>query len=396
MTVQAETITFDELSCGAYSALDVNVYQAKNLQLFGAYCAEGKQYPNTGFYTTSGNVIFSSQNGADFPPILAATNGSTFNLASISLASAAYTNVTALITVTLADGSVITQLVPITATQFVKVMIPISNAVQIRVAPFMWTWGSGSAIRNPLGNRFPRGYKATSGGQLGVVVWDQFEITRNTGVGLNIVATPGAGKATLTFDPPASNNPENPITGYRATCTPSTGGAPVTATGTGSPLVVQNLTNGETYNCTLTTLSEQGESAPSGAVSVTPQATVPAAPTGLTAKAAPSQVSLAFTAPTDNGGSPITGYEAICTPQGGGTPIIVTGPGSPLMVPGLTNDTTYHCTMSAVNAVGTGPASAPVAVTPRPVTAVPTLSEWCLLLLSAALGATALRRRRCG
>ena len=117
MTVQAETITFDELSCGAYSALDVNVYQAKNLQLFGAYCAEGKQYPNTGFYTTSGNVIFSSQNGADFPPILAATNGSTFNLASISLASAAYTNVTALITVTLADGSVITQLVPITATQ---------------------------------------------------------------------------------------------------------------------------------------------------------------------------------------------------------------------------------------------------------------------------------------
>ena len=150
----------------------------------------------------------------------------------------------------------------------------------------------------------------------------------------------------------------------------------------------------------MTTLYAAGGSVPSAPAAVTPMATVPAAPTGVTATAAPTQASLAFTAPADTGGSPITGYQASCTPQGGGTALTANGTASPIVVAGLTNGTTYDCTVAAVNAVGTGAASAPVAVTPQAapvaaVTAVPTLSQWGLMLLglaAAGLGARRLRR----
>ena len=148
----------------------------------------------------------------------------------------------------------------------------------------------------------------------------------------------------------------------------------------------------------MTTLYAAGGSVPSAPAAVTPMATVPAAPTGVTATAAPTQASLAFTAPADTGGSPITGYQASCTPQGGGTAVTATGTASPIVVAGLTNGTTYDCTVAAVNAVGTGAASAPVAVTPQAapvaaVTAVPTLSQWGLMLLG--LAAAGLGRGAC-
>ena len=213
-----------------------------------------------------------------------------------------------------------------------------------------------------------------------------------------VTATAGNAQATVAFTPPPPDA-ANPVTGYQATCTPQGGGTAVSANGAGSPIVVAGLTNGTTYDCTVTTLYAAGGSVPSALAAVTPM-TVPAAPTGVTATAAPTQASLAFTAPADTGGSPITGYQASCTPQGGGTAVTATGAASPIVVAGLTNGTTYDCTVAAVNAVGTGAASAPVAVTPQAapvaaVTAVPTLSQWGLMLLglaAAGLGARRLRR----
>ena len=213
-----------------------------------------------------------------------------------------------------------------------------------------------------------------------------------------VTATAGNAQATVAFTPPPPDA-ANPVTGYQASCTPQGGGTAVSANGAGSPIVVPGLTNGTLYDCTVTTLYAAGGSVPSAPAAVTPM-TVPDAPTGVTATAAPTQASLAFTAPADTGGSPITGYQASCTPQGGGTAVTATGAASPIVVAGLTNGTTYDCTVAAVNAVGTGAASAPVAVTPQAapvaaVTAVPTLSQWGLMLLglaAAGLGARRLRR----
>jgi hypothetical protein len=103
-------------------------------------------------------------------------------------------------------------------------------------------------------------------------------------------------------------------------------------------------------------------------VSVTgTQPTAPAAPTNVTASPGNGSASVSWTAPS-NGGSPITRYTV--TPFIGSTaqpPTTVTGspPATSTTITGLTNGTTYTFTVTATNAIGTGPASAPSnAVTP--------------------------------
>lgn len=73
------------------------------------------------------------------------------------------------------------------------------------------------------------------------------------------------------------------------------------------------------------------------------------------------QASITFSAPTSNGGSPITGYTATCSSASGDS-VVQTGAASPLVVTGLIKGRTYSCTVSATNFVGIGPASIAVSV----------------------------------
>ena len=97
------------------------------------------------------------------------------------------------------------------------------------------------------------------------------------------------------------------------------------------------------------------------------QPTAPGAPTGVTATAGNGSANVSWIAPS-SGGSAITGYTV--TPYIGSnaqTPVTVTGnpPATNTTVNGLTNGTTYTFTVTAANAIGTGPASAASnAVTP--------------------------------
>jgi hypothetical protein len=99
--------------------------------------------------------------------------------------------------------------------------------------------------------------------------------------------------------------------------------------------------------------------------------TGPAAPTGVSAVAGNGGATVSWTAPS-NGSSPITSYTV--TPYVGSTaqtPRTVTGspPATSATIGGLTNGTTYTFTVTATNAVGTGPASSPSnAVTPNATT----------------------------
>jgi hypothetical protein len=79
----------------------------------------------------------------------------------------------------------------------------------------------------------------------------------------------------------------------------------------------------------------------------------PSAPSIGAVTAGDGQASVAFTAPTNNGGFAIIGYTVIASPG----PITATGTTSPITVVGLTNGTDYTFTVTATNLLGTSLAS---------------------------------------
>lgn len=89
---------------------------------------------------------------------------------------------------------------------------------------------------------------------------------------------------------------------------------------------------------------------------------VPGAPGIGTAVPGKGSATVNFAPPASNGGASIDSYRVTCNP-GNHT---ATGTSSPIVLGGLTDGTSYDCTAAAHNAVGWGPASASVNVTPNP------------------------------
>ncbi|WP_460629671.1 fibronectin type III domain-containing protein, partial [Intrasporangium mesophilum] len=97
-------------------------------------------------------------------------------------------------------------------------------------------------------------------------------------------------------------------------------------------------------------------------------ATAPSAPQGLSAVAADASVSLAWGAPTSDGGSAITGYNVYRGTSAGGegmTPIATNVATTSYTDAGRTNGTTYFYVVSAVNAAGVSQQSSEASATPQ-------------------------------
>ena len=132
------------------------------------------------------------------------------------------------------------------------------------------------------------------------------------------------------------------------------------------------LVNGTTYYFRVTAVNRVGQGPASAEVKAVP-VTVPGAPVGLTATRGDGNVTLSWTAPPSNGGSPVSGYNiyvatsadfkgAFKVPGGTGTAVTVTG---------LVNGIPYYFRVTAVNRVGEGPASAGAKAVPATVPGAP-------------------------
>jgi hypothetical protein len=180
-----------------------------------------------------------------------------------------------------------------------------------------------------------------------------------------VAGTPGNGQVTVTWTAPVTNgNPS--ITGYTVTAQPGGATCSPSSPATGTTCVVTGLTNGSPYTFTVVAHTaasgDSPPSAPSGPITPT-TAVAPGAPTGVTGDAGNNQVTVHWTPPASDGGSPITSYTVTGTPGGSCTATPSATPSC--VVSGITNGTPYTFVVTATNVVGTGPASAAsAAVTP--------------------------------
>jgi uncharacterized protein YjbI with pentapeptide repeats len=179
----------------------------------------------------------------------------------------------------------------------------------------------------------------------------------------NVTAVAGQQQATVSWRVPADDGGA-PLMGF--TVKLYDGGTPagsVAVAPTASSVTVPGLVAGHSYVFTVTaenTVGDSPESDPSSAVVPVHIVTTPGAPTSVSATAGDAAATVTWAAPAADGWSPVTGY--IVTAYDNGLPVAeaaVDGAQSSEAVTGLVDGDSYTFTVTAQNAVGNSPESAP-------------------------------------
>jgi uncharacterized protein YjbI with pentapeptide repeats len=177
-----------------------------------------------------------------------------------------------------------------------------------------------------------------------------------------VVGVAGDRQVSLSWNAPSSDG-GSALTGYKvfsAGVQVCSVGVVVPALAPATSCTITGLTNGTpaTYSVKATNIAGMS---PGSAYSsqITPR-TIPGAPTNVVGTGFNGGVSLGWTAPVVNGGSPVTGY-VVTTSGVTACSVVVTPPAaSPeprCLATGLVNGQTYTFTVKAVNAAGTSLAS---------------------------------------
>ena len=191
----------------------------------------------------------------------------------------------------------------------------------------------------------------------------------------NVHADPLRSSATVSFDAPASDGGAA-VTSYTVTSSPDG----KTASGAASPLVVSGLANGTAYTFTVVAHNAVGDGTASDLSNSTTPHGVPDPPVGVTASdSGVRTTTLQWNAPTDTGGSAITGYLVEQSTAGGSyatiTPAIDGGDGDfQAVIAGLDNGTQYRFRVSAANVDGSSAAVESAAITTAKLPAKPTIT----------------------
>jgi titin len=140
-----------------------------------------------------------------------------------------------------------------------------------------------------------------------------------------------------------------------------------------SPLTLSNLVNGTSYGVRVRSLNAMGTSSPSTSFSVTPAAP-PEAPTITSVIGEDSRAVVAFV-PNGDGGDAITNYAYSTNNGATWTTLSPSSTQSPIVIPSLTNGTTYNVRLRAINTVSESEPSTTSAVMPSGPPLAPTITS---------------------
>ncbi|MGB6056633.1 MAG: fibronectin type III domain-containing protein [Microthrixaceae bacterium] len=157
--------------------------------------------------------------------------------------------------------------------------------------------------------------------------------------------------------------PGSTVTDYQVEYATNVGGPWTTfnhAPTTEQNIVVTGLNNGTPYLFRVAAVTTDGQEPFSNAAPATPLGS-PTPPTITAVTPMSSTLKVAFTAPTNTGGSPITGYQYQID---GGSWMPASQVSSPMIIGGLNNGQTYSVAIRAVTAETAGVASAASSATP--------------------------------
>ena len=218
------------------------------------------------------------------------------------------------------------------------------------------------ALQDALGNETPTFTTGLHG--VPAVINNSAITVPGAPTGLTATAS-GTTAINLSWSAPASTG-GSAITGYKIEVSPNgTSGWTDQVANTNSTATTYahtGLTAGTTRHYRVSAINANGTGTASNVDSATTGATVPGAPTGLTATASgTTAINLSWSAPASTGGSAITGYKIEVSPNGtsGWTDQVANtnSTATTYAHTGLTAGTTRHYRVSAINANGTGTAS---------------------------------------
>jgi len=213
-----------------------------------------------------------------------------------------------------------------------------------------------------------------------------------------LVATAGDGNVTLNWTAPTSDG-ASPITGYIVMRGPSAISlVELAQLGVVTTFVDTAVTNGQTYYYAVIASNGVGRGEPCAPVSAKPlkQLLAPGKVANLIFSVKDGKVTLQWTAPTSDGGSPVIGYVVLRgTSAGNMTQLADLGLVTSHTDTSAKRGTTYYYTVVAKNAVGQGePFAAQEVKVPKAAKKSPGLEAPAALLAIAAVTLACIARRR--
>ena len=166
----------------------------------------------------------------------------------------------------------------------------------------------------------------------------------------------------------SSNDGGSPITGYTVTADDGSS----TTSGTVGPRTrtyqISRLTNGVEYTIEVTATNSVGSSQPAstrGTPMAPLQEVLPGVPTNVRVVAGDRELTVTWSPPHDDGGSPVTGYVVIHSDGVGEAAVSIGSGARSYRIGGLASDVRYTVWVRARNRNGDGPTSAPISAFPE-------------------------------